>query len=40
MTLISCLMLLASIDWGCAVQVAAAINIANQNFVATQVQTL
>jgi amino acid transporter len=30
----------ASIDWGCAVQVAAAINIANQNFVATQVQTL
>ena len=30
----------ASIDWGCAVQIAAAINISNQNFVATQVQTL
>jgi len=29
----------ASIDWGCAVQVAAAINIGNQNFVATQAQT-
>lgn len=30
----------ASIDWGCAVQVAAAINIANQNFVATEMETL
>ncbi|KAG6370727.1 amino acid/polyamine transporter I [Boletus reticuloceps] len=29
----------ASIDWGCAVQVAAAINIGNQSFVATQAQT-
>ena len=34
------LILPASIDWGCAVQVAAAINIGNQNFVATQAQTL
>ncbi|KAG8218026.1 amino acid/polyamine transporter I [Butyriboletus roseoflavus] len=29
----------ASIDWGCAVQIAAAVNISNQNFVATQQQT-
>jgi len=29
----------ASIDWGCAVQIAAAINIGNQNFLATQEQT-
>ncbi|KAF8553642.1 hypothetical protein OG21DRAFT_1497597, partial [Imleria badia] len=29
----------ASIDWGCAVQIAAAANIGNQNFVATQAQT-
>ncbi|KAI9571848.1 amino acid/polyamine transporter I [Boletus coccyginus] len=29
----------ASIDWGCAVQITAAINIGNQNFVATQAQT-
>ncbi|KAH0834008.1 amino acid/polyamine transporter I [Lanmaoa asiatica] len=28
-----------SIDWGCAVQIAAAINISNQSFVATQAQT-
>lgn len=34
------MMLLASIDWGCAVQIAAAINIGNQNFLATQSQTL
>ena len=40
MTLISFLMPSASIDWGCAVQVAAAVNIGNQNFVATQAQTL
>lgn len=33
-------MLSASIDWGCAVQIAAAINISNQNFIATQAQTL
>ncbi|KAG6370729.1 hypothetical protein JVT61DRAFT_11116 [Boletus reticuloceps] len=30
----------ASTDWGCAVQIAAAVNIGNQSFVATQTQTL
>ncbi|KAF8130354.1 amino acid/polyamine transporter I [Boletus edulis] len=30
---------LASTDWGCAVQIAAAVNIGNQSFVATQTQT-
>lgn len=34
------IILSASTDWGCAVQIAAAINIANQKFVATQMQTL
>ncbi|KAF8130357.1 amino acid/polyamine transporter I [Boletus edulis] len=29
----------ASVDWACAVQIAAAINIGNQQFVATQTQT-
>ncbi|KAI9571846.1 amino acid/polyamine transporter I [Boletus coccyginus] len=29
----------ASIDWGCAVQITAAINIGDQNFVATEAQT-
>ncbi|KAF8556713.1 amino acid transporter [Imleria badia] len=29
----------ASVDWGCAVQIAAGVNIGNQNFVATQAQT-
>lgn len=33
-------MLLASIDWGCAVQITAAINIGDQNFVVTEAQTL
>ena len=34
------LMLPASIDWSCAVQIAAGINIGNRKFVATQAQTL
>ena len=33
-------MLSASVEWGCAVQIGALINISNQGFVATQAQTL
>lgn len=38
--MLRCTLLLASIEWGCAVQIAAAINVGNQKFVVTQTQTL